>query len=403
MGRKRMLLSMGVCFALAMTGCSTAGEEASSETSARLTADVLEETTIPESTEEDVQIILSEELQGIPEFTGELDFTYVFDTDAQGESGDTSNVAYTREGYYYLQQLEMTEGMMLYYYDWESGQSVPVCSKSNCNHKGEGCDGYFDGAEYPLTRLCYNQGNLYAVKQDGDYFGIYKISEDGAVREKSCTLMRQYVEEQVYDDGTTTTSYHYPTVQIHRGYVYFTDCYPGCKSCGLYRVKLDSQEEPEVLFTLSENSPHIYSLTAYGRYVLFKMGNFDDSYVNFSGGLYVYDTQEGTISTIGEGLFSGSCILNQSLYYYDSQNNILKQDLETSQVILFYENAQEQDVYDNYNYEKKLFSYGSKLVFSFNNRETGYCKQIVLDENGAVISTLEGYEEEDMLHPYTFE
>lgn len=135
MARRKLLLT-GVSLALAMTGCSMAGEENPTETAAGLTADVLEETTTSASTEEAVQIVLSEELQGIPEFTGKLDFTYMFDTDAQAEVQETDNIAYTQEGYYSWQ--DGYGAKMLYYCDWESGQSVPVCGKSNCAHQGEG-------------------------------------------------------------------------------------------------------------------------------------------------------------------------------------------------------------------------------------------------------------------------
>lgn len=240
---------------------------------------------------------------------------------------------------------------------------------------------------------------MYVVKQDGDYLCLYQVSTDGAVREKSCTLMRQYVEERVYEDGTATTSFHYPEVKIHRGYAYFTDHYPGGESCSLYRVKLDSAEEAEVLFTLSEHFPCMYNLKPYGRYVLVEMGNFDDSYMNFSGGIYAYDTEEGTVSRMGEEGRGQYCIYNQSLYYCDLQFNIMQKDLETGHVSLFYENPNGRD--ENGSYDIKLFAYEDELVFSVTNWDTGYCTQTVLNGDGTVTDTLEG--EDAKLYPYTFE
>lgn len=356
-----------------------------------------EETATQASTEEAGEITMPQEMQEIPEFTGELDFTYVFDTDAQGELGDTSNKAYTQEGYYHLEQ--ELDGEMLCFRTQTSFQSVPVCSKSDCAHHGEDCDAYFSCEEYPMSRIWYNQGNLYVLKLEEEYFCVYKVSSDGAVREKSCTLMRQCVEQHVYADGTTSTSYYFPTVQIHRGYVYFTNAYPGCEGCSLYRVKLDSQEEPEVLFTLSGSSPSIYNLRPYGKYVLFQMGDVDESEEDCSVGVYVYDTEEGTISRMSEEARWQYCIYKQDLYYYDEQFNVIKKDLETGEVSVFYENPDEQE--EDVMYEVNVFSHGDELVLSIENMNTRYGTQVVFDETGTVISILQ--KKDGLLHPYTLE
>ena len=110
------------------------------------------------------------------------------------------------------------DACFLYYTDAASDEKVLVCSKSNCTHRDETCDACFMMEEYPMPILEQYHGALYEVKLDGDYLNIYRISFDGAVRQKSCTLMRLNIEEKVEDDQSVSA--FYPELKIHRGYVY---------------------------------------------------------------------------------------------------------------------------------------------------------------------------------------
>ena len=80
------------------TGCHTSKPEDIVNTGASLAADVLAETQQDVSGEEvsgaDGTVVLSKELRNIPEFSGEIDFTYVYDTDAQSDLGQNSSQVY---------------------------------------------------------------------------------------------------------------------------------------------------------------------------------------------------------------------------------------------------------------------------------------------------------------------
>ena len=338
-------------------------------------------------------------------FSGEVDFTYVYSTDAQSDLKDYSSVIYTKDGYYQSQFME-SEGILmdesklgreLYYYDNQLAQQILVCSKTNCPHDGAGCDGFFSEKEYPTLRFWYYKDALYCMKLEGDYLYIERVSGDGSVRKKSCTLMRQVVESKLNEDGSESTSYYIPEIQIHRGYAYFSDYYIGCESTSLYRVKLDSEGEAEILFTLTEN-PTIYRIKPYGRYVLFQMGNYSVDFSKLCGEIYAYDTENGTISRISEGAIWDYCMLGQALYYFDLQNNIMKKDLVTGETTLFYQNERECVLSPT-----RLFPYEDNLIFVITDLNTNMDVQLIIDENGVVTSTLEEASGDTLLHPYTFE
>lgn len=396
------------------TGCHTSKPEDIVNTGASLAADVLAETQQDVSGEEvsgaDGTVVLSKELRNIPEFSGEIDFTYVYDTDAQSDLGQNSSQVYTKDGCYSMEYAAAMniDACFLYYTDAASDEKVLVCSKSNCTHRDETCDACFMMEEYPMPILEQYHGALYEVKLDGDYFNIYRISFDGAVRQKSCTLMRLNIEEKVEDDQSVSA--FYPELKIHRGYVYFSDYYAGCNTCSLYRVKLDSQEEPEVLFTMTDHSPFLYQIRPYGRYVNFETANADKSGMNFAGGMYTYDTEDGTISHLSDQIIHGYTIQDSFLYYIDMNGGLYRKDLQTGTITPFGEDALEIGQND----DKQLFFHEGHLVVALTDWETRLCTQYVLDEEGRILSTLEGYEYESyipegqskedvdtLLHPYT--
>ena len=49
--------------------------------------------------------------------------------------GDTGNNGFmTKDGYYFTKDSENEEGILLYYFDYDSGKTVPVCDKAECDH-----------------------------------------------------------------------------------------------------------------------------------------------------------------------------------------------------------------------------------------------------------------------------
>ena len=395
-----VLLIMGYC-ALEIMGCGNAASHNSNGAVTEIQADVLEDDEETSVADSEGEILVSEEILKIPDFSGELDFTFDIKTDAQPENETRSNFVYTENGYYRF-GFDWTEGSYvigkrLYYYDNALGEEILVCDKINCTHTSEECNACFINATYPTADIWQYEGDLYLLKQEGELLEIEKVSQDGATREKSCTLMRQAMETTVAEDGSESTSYFFPELQLHKGYVYWSDYYPGSDKCTLYSVKLNSSEDAEVLYTISENSPCLYRLKPYGRYLLFQMGNFDSSYENFSGGIYAYDTQEKSVSRLCEEGIRDYCVWKDLIYYFDLEDNVKVKNLQTGETSLFYKN--ERDTSMN---STRLFSQDTNLIYEIINLDNEEVTQLILDENGNVTSVLEQSEAADMLHPYMF-
>lgn len=344
-------------------------------------------------------------IQDIPEFSGVLDFDYVYETDAQTEIGTYSTCVYTMDGKYYMQAMENSNSSLLFFYDNATGQSVPVCSKSNCLHNAEGCDAYFSEEQYSLNpTFWYYEDSLYIQLKDGDYLYFEKINLDGSTREKAGTIARWEEKVTIHEDGTQSIDVTFPVGKLHRGYFYFTNYTPGSENVKLFRSKLGSNEEPEVVYTVTGERSHLLRISPYGRYVLFQMGHFSDDYIGFSGGIYAYDTEMGTISLVCDNAIRNFIVAENSLYYCDLENNIYCKDLKTGEEKIFYETTESEELYS-----VSLFSVDAGVVYQVLNTNTGEIeKQLVLSYDGEEQECLDFYGEkhevieQKKIQPYSF-
>lgn len=85
-------------------------------------------------------------------------------------------------------------GNIVYFYDFESDQDVPLCAKNNCNHKNENCDAfklmnYKDDTKMKLSPMYY-EDNLYYVYENVIFGTIYlcRSNEDGTNRDEIVKL-----------------------------------------------------------------------------------------------------------------------------------------------------------------------------------------------------------------------
>lgn len=343
----------------------------------------------------------------IPEFSGELDFEYVYGTDAQTEIGSYAACVYTEDGKYFAEMLDDYSGSRLLFYDNASGQTVPVCSKSNCAHNAEGCDAFFAEEIYfsPIT-MWYYEDNLYMPMLDGDYIYLEKISPDGSTREKAGTICRMETEITINEDGSQYSRRRWPGGQLHRGYFYFTTFIPGDESINLYRVKLGSNEEPEVLYTLNGNEPWLLRIKPYGRYVLFQITTLNNETQTYDGTICAYDTDTGSISRLCDNVIREFIVMQNCLYYCDTKDNVYCKDLDTKNTSLFYETNEDMDLYS-----VEMFSTEDGLVYQLTNVAFGAVeKQYVLSLDGTVKKQIvvdidtEDVEEQkkELVRPYSF-
>lgn len=372
MKRKSGWLIISLALFLGLMGCTKEKESVKDDNTK---SSAVEDNNTGESNTDDEDSNNQDSLD-IPEFSGDLDFTYVKETDAQSNLRSYPREAYIEEGMYQLQI--MSQYRLLTFYDNATRQEVVVCSKSNCGHSAEGCDAYFDNESYPIPNLCYYNGYLYMPVLDEGYWYMEEISLDGSTRNKSCKLYKLFEETAIEADGSESVTMRCPPMCVHRGYVYFPDYYPGTQKSSLYRAELGSDEGAEIIYSLEGNNPGLFGVQPYGRYVLFQMGEFSSDYIDYEGSTYAYDTETGEISRIGENVINAYTVANNCLYYADLERDLYCKNLETGETELFFE--LEKDTSD---LDICVFGREEGLVYQFTDwNNDGKIEQILLDYAG---------------------
>lgn len=320
------------------------------------------------------------------------DFVLGMDDQPDGALGD----AYTETGFYSSQftvDMKMNlSGWFLTYTEYGSSQPVLVCGKADCNHRNPNCNAYFEQSTYPPITpnyLWYYDGNLYVFCVQKDYYAIEKVSMDGSSRSLSCKLFRTSIETETDEDGVISTSIDYPQVVLHCGYIYFLIGNEEDEGCCLYRVKLDSSEEAELLCTQGGEYPAFYRLKAYGDYVFFQKGNYlDEDLVGLDVDLCAWDIKHETVVEVASDIVRNYTVGTDCIYYFDLENldSVMKYDLNTKQRQLLFDSKGEAADPEDYLFEKN-----GKLYYSSGN------EQYVFDQSGKQTETFEG---DDMVLPY---
>jgi len=312
---------------------------------------------------------------------------FVLGTDDQPDCG--LGITYTENGFYSSQVTDRIDeelnGWILYYTEYGSDARIPVCSKADCNHQNKDCNAYFDGNTYPMIApnyMWYYKDNLYIFSVQKDYYAIEKVAKDGSSRSTSCILFRTSAETETSDEGVKMVNMYYPEVILHRGYAYFSTYYPGCEACGLYRVKLDSSTDTELLCSQEGGYPTLYRLKGYGDNVFFEKGVFvDKEGTEVDIDLYAWNLDSEQVIEVASDVVRDYTVGKDCVYYFDLDNldSVMKYDLKTKQTQMLLDSKGVEA-----NAEAYLFENNGELYYS-----TG-SEQYVFDQSGEQIKTLEG-------------
>lgn len=324
---------------------------------------------------------------------------YVSDTDDQP---NFRSEVYTEDGIYSMGYADDCDSFayIMTFYDYETGQNIPVCTKTNCNHNDEGCDAIFEEKDYPsMLDIGYYEGFIYVLyKNDGDLF-LGKIAPDGSNREISCKLLKTDTLEEEEEDGQTSLSTYYPEWTIHRGYVYYTTTYPGNTKPQLMRVKLNSNlsDEVEILYTRSGDYPDLYRISGFGDYVFFQAGNYTDSdMTELDAQLYLYDIDSGEISLVAEKVNREYTISENKVYYFDSDYNVAVYDVRTDERKIFCETEKGDEMSSQYT----LFTRDEKIYYILTDYDDDL-NEIVKEYECSVDGDVLGiYGEDELVRPF---
>jgi hypothetical protein len=296
------------------------------------------------------------------------------------------DMAASEKGYYFFN----TSSGMLYFYDRESGKTVPLCDKTDCNHEvgNKDCNAFFDTLLYMVTcGIWYYNHNLYVVgyeQTNSKTACLYCIAEDGSKRTKLCELY------QTESDGTGIA------MNIYQGYAYYSPQSPSMENTtyNFYRIALEENAKPEV----------IYSFDAYqGSYGRVKATNgkvyFQSNYQNGendspTGNIIEYDCKSGECETVLKDNYLDYAVTEETLYYNQNET-VRKKNLSSGEDGVFFEMEGESAFYLSYdgNYLLADNDMGIGLTHSSDERRI-----YVLNMDGELEDTVEIGSSDTMLY-----
>lgn len=258
---------------------------------------------------------------------------YNIQTDDQVYYSDHQVVS-TPDGYYFF------DHNLLCFFDRNSKQSVPVCSKINCDHTDENCDANFDWLTYRTEQgIWYFDGYLYLIGSDRDFhdYVLYRINLDGTNREKICDLFHVEGEDNFLSSFV-----------LHRGYLYYSlrdDTYQ--TPAILYRIDLNDNDKVKEAYEHKIPFSDIHRIRGYGDGVFFQVGTYSNEELDeYTGSIY-YLSHGGEVKEIISGA-SKNYTIDDGFLYYTSTQEIHKVDLASGDDSVFYKSGRICDIsFDN--------------------------------------------------------
>ena len=175
----------------------------------------------------------------------------------------------------------------LRYYDKETGETILLCNKPECEHDGsDSCTATYKKMGIINTVLYDNQLYVYAVEHSGTMISmnLYRVSLDGSSIDKVGTVLEventlgqgvAFMPEQATTFGTN----HLNCFIIHRGYAYLPYylrigvASKGFMGGGLVQMNLETGETKTIHELKYMKSSYPYNLRAVGNYVYMDMSD----------------------------------------------------------------------------------------------------------------------------------
>ena len=226
------------------------------------------------------------------------------------------NACKTEAGYY----LE-SEGL-LYFLNPESRRMTPVCSRPECRHSDEHCNGWINS-----LFLSYYKGKLYYANADSsDKWELCAMNPDGTEHQK--------IQELQFESADMMKSYK---PMLYNGKIYFMD------SDRLYAAALGEDIQKAVLLLKEDSSGKLESSWKFWADgdAVYAMNHLLNSAGEYQDVLYQLGTDENSTKEVWRSSekqipeqtdsFSSWYISGGQLYYYASGNDLWQIDLKSGE------------------------------------------------------------------------
>lgn len=269
------------------------------------------------------------------ESTGETDSTNVANdtqlcNDALLPNGDTKfRLGDDQTGFIARCDMKVSNGSgdymfyrgALYYCDYRSQTTVPLCNKPDCKHDIDAydsdCNAAFDESEFYYDKgIAYYDDSLYLLgKENGGSddlssnnsaktISLFKVSKTGSTREEICPLF------------DTTDINTIGVFTVHRGCVFWSiNADDGTK---LYSMSLENKESKRLVFESNKSAAGINRFMGVGNSLYFSYSySVDDNYNEWEGGICRYDFETDKIYSLVNS-YSCFTVADNRLFYLDS-------------------------------------------------------------------------------------
>ena len=178
---------------------------------------------------------------------------YVFDND-EAQYYMSNNSAAAETGYYYIANAPVytTSYKFLYYFDMVNKNSMPLCTKLNCEHNDESCDAYLSDDECVGRNIWYYNKRIYMIERTAEKDIL--VSYDRTGRDK-----RQ--ENVLSVDGRSISGGNNNACVIHEKlyYILYSE-----SSKFIYEVSIDKKETPKLLKEYKSENRKSDTIMLYG-------------------------------------------------------------------------------------------------------------------------------------------
>ena len=269
------------------------------------------------------------------ESTGETDSTNVANdtqlcNDAPLPNGDTKfRLGDDQTGFIARCDMKVSNGSgdymfyrgALYYCDYRSQTTVPLCNKPDCKHDIDAydsdCNAAFDESEFYYDKgIAYYDDSLYLLgKENGGSddlssnnsaktISLFKVSKTGSTREEICPLF------------DTTDINTIGVFTVHRGCVFWSiNADDGTK---LYSMSLENKDSKRLVFESNKSAAGINRFMCVGNSLYFSYSySVDDNYNEWEGGICRYDFETDKIYSLVNS-YSCFTVADNRLFYLDS-------------------------------------------------------------------------------------
>lgn len=297
----------------------------------------------------------------------------------------------SQDGFYYrLGDFNCSPSVeKIYYFDKETHEQYPVCSKPECQHNDESCTAVLGWTEY-RGGIWYYADKLYLVKNSGGYTWLYRMDTDGSNREK-------LFEIGDWDYGGANTYYLY--FRDDNVYIICTHIENG-QNTFIRKRSLDGKVDEMVYENMDEaymleEELQWYSSGLYMKEYIYNTENMEDSTQGTR--LVAYDFDTNKTEYIDLGNFSGYCFSKDEryCYFYRINDGLYRRDMKDGKEKKLYESPEGYNLFD-------MRCIGNYIIMtdllSVIHSDSGKMPSVyVIDNDGNLVRQINGFSRYDNL------